>query len=124
MENREILSELTESYRFLNDIKDNGKLRKDLKEKLKLAQDTIEEIYTQFYDTLDKEDIRVKKFYEEENEETYISRGIDFGYDLYTDNKYDSSITCEDTDYFWYKDLGYVHGYENVKIKIVKEERE
>ena len=123
MNNKEILSELTQSYRFLNDISENGCLDKKAKKGIKKAKNYLEEVYSNFYDTLNKEELEIKNFYHKENEKIYISNVIDFGYDSYIDNKYDSSLTCEDTDYFWYEDLSFIYGRKNVKIKLTKEER-
>ena len=119
MTNKEILGELTQCYRFLYDIRENGcsdhccgQLKKEMIDKLEYAKHYVEELYEDFYDTLDKEELRVKGLYEEKGEKTYISRGIDCGYDVYKNDEYKEYFTCEDADYYWYDDNEFLDYYE------------
>lgn len=118
MTNREILGELKSAYEYLYDIRENGcidhcdgQIKQDLINKLEVAKSNIEDIYSGFYNTLDKEELRVKKLEENEDEQIYISSDISCGYDIYDFSAGEKDwFTCEDVDYFWYEDREYLDG--------------
>ena len=67
MTDKEILAELKRSWEYLYDIRENGcidhctgQMKKNLIDKLEVAKYNIEDIYYEFYKTLNKEDLRVK----------------------------------------------------------------
>lgn len=66
MTDKEILAELKRSWEYLYDIRENGCIdhcdgqMKDNIDKLEIAKSYIEDIYFDFYKTLDKEELRVK----------------------------------------------------------------
>ena len=66
MTNKEILAELKRSYEYLRDIRENGcidhctgQMEENIS-KLDNALSNIEDIYYDFYKTLDKEELRVE----------------------------------------------------------------
>ena len=112
MTNKEILAELKMSYEYLRDIRDNGcidhcngQMTKDI-EKLDSAISDIENIYYDFYKTLDKEDLRVKSLeHKVDGDKVYICRCVDGDYEVGKDL---SCMTCGDIDYCWYKDEDFI----------------
>lgn len=116
MTNREILAELKKSYEYLRDIRENGCIdhcngqMKDNIDKLDNALTYIEDIYYDFYNTLDKEDLKINK--EILDNKLYISRDISGDYDVYEKNGNIDSIdvvTCGDIDYYWYQDEEFIN---------------
>ena len=95
MTNKEILAELKISYEKLRDIRENGCIdhcsgqMRDNIDKLDKAINYIEDIYYDFYQTLDKEDLRVKSLEHKVGEELHC-------------------MTCCDLDYFWYEDSDFL----------------
>ena len=114
MTNKEILAELKISYENLRDIRENGCIdhckgqMKDNIDKLDKAINYIEDIYYDFYKTLDKEDLRVKSLeHKVDGDKVYICRCVDGDYDIYEKNGNVDSvdyITCGDLEYYWYND--------------------
>ena len=99
MTNKEILAELKISYENLRDIRENGCIdhcngqMKDNVDKLDKAINYIEDIYYDFYKTLDKETLKIDK--------TILNN------DIYEKNGNVDSIdciTCGDLEYYWYND--------------------
>lgn len=112
MTNREILAELKISYDFVRDIRENGcadHCSGQMKENINKLDNTlsdIEDIYYDFYKTLDKEDLRVKSLEHKVNgDKVYISRCVDGDYEVGKDL---SDMTCFDLGYFWYKDEEFI----------------
>ena len=112
MTNKEILAELKMSYEYLQDIRDNGCIdhcngqMKDNIDKLEIAISNIVRIYYDFYNTLDKEDLRVKSLeHKVDGDKVYISRCVDGDYEIGKDL---SSMTCGDIDYYWHKDEDFI----------------
>ena len=108
MTNKEILAELKISYENLRDIRENGCIdhcngqMKDNVDKLDKAISYIEDIYYDFYKTLDKEDLRVKSLERKvDGDKVYICRCVDGDYEVGKDL---SCMNCFDLDYFWYED--------------------
>ncbi len=115
MTDKEILAELKKSYNYLYDIRENGCIdhcsgqMKDNISKLEETISNIEKIYYDFYQTLDKEELKINK--EIFNNELYVSEYINVDYDVYEKNGNTDSIdccTCEDIDYHWYDDKNFV----------------
>lgn len=113
MTNKEILAELKISYENLRDIRENGCIdhcngqMKDNIGKLELAINYIEDIYYDFYKTLDKEDLRVKSLeHKVDGDKVYICRCVDGDYEVGKDL---SCMTCSDLDYFWYEDEDFIN---------------
>lgn len=115
MTNKEILAELKMSYEYLRDIRENGCIdhcngqMKDNIDKLEIAISNIIRVYDDFYNTLDKEELKINKkcFYDE----LYISSDVSADYDVYDKNGNEDDITyctCEDIDYYWYKDEDFI----------------
>ena len=117
MTDKEILAELKISYENLRDIRENGCIdhcngqMKDNINKLAKAISYIENIYYDFYKTLDKEDLKIVM------EETgtyhlpYICGCVDGDYDIYEKNGNIDIIdcmTCEDLEYYWYNDRDFL----------------
>lgn len=110
MTDKEILAELKKSYEYLRDIRENGcydhcsgQMETNI-DKLDNILEEISDIYYDFYNGLDKKDLRVKKL-ESENEEIYICGDVDGDYDCYNkDIHEETSFTCGDVDYYWYDD--------------------
>lgn len=119
MTNKEILGELTKCHEYLYDIFNNaskehgdGQLSAELSNKVYEAVSLVEDVYNDFYDTLDKEELRVNNLYEGKDEKIYISSDIGCGYDTFTNNEYAGSFTCADADYCWYEDEDFLIDYE------------
>ena len=112
MTNREILAELKKSYEYLRDIRENGcadhcsgQMEEDIN-KLDNAISNIEDIYYDFYKTLDKEDLRVQSLERKtKGDKVYISRCVDRDYEVGKDL---SCMNCFDLDYFWYDDEDFI----------------
>ena len=112
MTNREILAELKKSYEYLRDIRENGcidhcsgQMEENIS-KLDNAIKNVEDIYYDFYKTLDKEDLRVRQLERKTNrDKVYISRCVDGDYEVGKDL---SCMTCFDLDYFWYEDEDFI----------------
>ena len=111
MTNKEILAELKISYENLRDIRENGCIdhynghMKDNVDKLDKAINYIEDIYYDFYKTLDKETLKIDKTIL--NNDIYICGCVDGDYDIYEKNGNVDSIdciTCGDLEYYWYND--------------------
>ena len=116
MTNKEILAELKISYENLRDIRENGCIdhcngqMKDNIDKLDNALSNIEDIYDDFYKTLDKEDLRVKSLERKvDGNKVYICRCVDGDYEVGKDL---SRMNCFDLDYFWYEDSDFLGEYE------------
>ena len=116
MTNKEILAELKISYENLRDIRENGCIdhcngqMKDNIDKLDNALSNIEDIYNDFYKTLDKEDLRVKSLERKvDGNKVYICRCVDGDYEVGKDL---SRMNCFDLDYFWYEDSDFLGEYE------------
>lgn len=124
MTDKEILSQLKKSYEYLTDIRENGcmdhcsgQLDNNLIEKLQIAKSNIEDIYYDFYQTLDKEDLRVpaiegKKYV---NDKAYICRSIDGDYEI---GEEQICMICEDLDYYWYDDQEFLLSENNWEVSI------
>lgn len=115
MTNKEILAELKKSYEYLTDIRENGCYdhcngqMKDNIHKLDYARGYIEEVYWDFYHTLDKEELRVEKLEKKYNEDrVYIARTVAGDYDNAKDLY---GMTCADTDYYWYEDRDFIEDW-------------
>lgn len=115
MTDKEILAELKISYENLRDIRENGCIdhcngqMKDNINKLDKAIDYIEDIYYDFYKTLDKEDLKIDKTILDND--IYICGCVDGDYDIYEKNGNVDSIdcmTCEDLEYYWYNDRDFL----------------
>ena len=108
MTDKEILAELKRSYEYLRDIRENGcidhcsgQMEENI-DKLDNALRNIEDIYNDFYKTLDKEDLRVKSLERKvDGNKVYICRCVDGDYEVGKDL---SCMNCFDLDYFWYED--------------------
>lgn len=110
MTDKEILAELKKSYEYLSDIRENGsfdhcngQLKAEMVDMLNIAKRNIQDVYFVFYNTLDKEDLRVKSL--EDKEKIYIASSADADYEV-GENSY--CMTCEDLDYYWYEDLNFL----------------
>lgn len=107
MTDKEILAELKKSYEYLVDIRENGcadHCTGQMENNINLLEQSIsniENIYYDFYKTLDKEDLRVKSLEKGNNNKVYISRCVDGDYEIGKDL---DSVTCGDLDYYWYDD--------------------
>ena len=112
MTNKEILAELKKSYEYLRDIRENGCIdhcagqMKDNIDKLEVAISNLEDIYYDFYKTLDKEDLRVKSLeHKVDRDKVYICRCVDGDYEVGKDL---SCMTCCDLEYYWYEDEDFI----------------
>lgn len=113
MTNKEILAELKRSYEYLRDIRENGcidhcsgQIEEDIN-KLDNAISNVEDIYYDFYKTLDKEDLRVRQLERKTNrDKVYISHCVDGDYEVGKDL---SCMNCFDLDYFWYEDEDFIN---------------
>ena len=104
MSDKEILAELKQSYEYLTDIRENGcadhcngQLNRDMIDMLNIAKKNIEDLYFEFYKTLNKEELRVKDL--EDDEKVYIARNIDGDYEVGEDLE---GMTCAEAGYCWY----------------------
>ena len=101
MTDKEILAELKISYENLRDIRENGCIdhcngqMKDNINKLDKAINYVEDIYYDFYQTLDKEDLRVKSL------EHKVDGDYEVGEELHC-------MTCCDLEYYWYEDSDFL----------------
>lgn len=113
MTNREILAELKRSYEYLRDIRENGcidhcsgQMEENIS-KLDNAISNVEDIYYDFYKTLDKEDLRVQQLERKtDKDRVYISRCVDGDYEVGKDL---NCMTCADLNYFWYQDEEFIN---------------
>ena len=120
MTNKEILAELKKCYEYLYDIRENGcidhcngQMEKHLIDKLEVAKYNVEDIYYEFYKTLDKKDLRVKSLENKvDGDKVYIARNVDGDYEVGEDCW---SMTCEDLEYYWYDDNDFLDEYEEVE---------
>lgn len=74
-----------------------------------VAISNLEDIYYDFYQTLDKEELKISK--EILDNKLYISSDISGDYDVYEKNDNVDSIdvvTCEDIDYHWHEDKKFI----------------
>ena len=116
MTNKEILAELKISYENLRDIRENGCIdhctgqMKDNIDKLDKAISYIEDIYYDFYQTLDKEDLRVKSLeHKVDGDKVYICRCVD------GDDEVGEELHCMtwcDLEYYGYEDGDFLDEYE------------
>ena len=111
MSDKEILAELKKSYEYLNDIRENGcydyfngQLNREMIDKLNIAKNNIEDIYFQFYKTLNKEDLRVESL--EDGEKVYIASSVDGDYEVGEDFYNMSGI---EVGYYWYEDQDFIY---------------
>lgn len=119
MTDKEILAELKRSYEYLRDIRENGcidhcsgQMEENIS-KLDNAISNVEDIYYDFYKTLDKEDLRVKKLEDNEDYKIYICSDIVLDYVVYDANSNNTYyITCEDVSYYWYDDYTFLNKVE------------
>ena len=116
MTNREILAELKKSYEYLRDIRENGCAdhcsgqMEDNISKLDNAISNVEDIYYDFYKTLDKEDLRVKSLeHKVDGDKVYICRCVDGDYEVGEELH---CMTCCDLDYYWYEDRDFIEESE------------
>ena len=116
MTDKEILAELKRSYEYLYDIRENGCVdhckgqMKDNIDKLELAKSYIEDIYYDFYKTLNKEDLRVKSLeHKVGGDKVYICRCVNGDYEVGEELNY---MTCCDLEYYWYEDSDFLDEYE------------
>lgn len=122
MTDKEILAQLKKSYEYLYDIRENGcedhcsgQLKSDLIDKIEQAKENIIDVYSSFYETLDKESLRVKSL-EKNGDKVYISNDVSYDYQI---NDY--MITCSDVDFFWYNDNDFImedYDVENEEIEL------
>ena len=113
MTDKEILAELKRSYEYLRDIRENGcidhcsgQMEENIS-KLDNALSDIKDIYYDFYNTLDKEDLRVQQLERKTNRDrVYISHCVDRDYEVGKDLSY---MNCFDLDYFWYEDEDFIN---------------
>ena len=112
MTDKEILAELKISYENLRDIRENGCIdhcngqMKNNTDKLDKAINYVKDIYYDFYQTLDKEDLRVKSLeHKVDGDKIYICRCVDGDYEV---GKELHCMTCCDLDYFWYEDSDFL----------------
>ena len=116
MTDKEILAELKISYENLRDIRENGcidhcngQMEENIS-KLDNAISNVEDIYYDFYKTLDKEDLRVKSLeHKVDGDKVYICRCVDGDYEVGEDL---SCMTCCDLEYYWYEDSDFLDEYE------------
>ena len=116
MTDKEILAELKIGYENLRDIRENGCIdhctgqMKDNVDKLDKAINYIEDIYYDFYQTLDKEDLRVKSLeHKVDGDKVYICRCVDRDYEVGEELH---CMTCCDLEYYWYEDSDFLDEYE------------
>ena len=116
MTDKEILAELKRSYEYLYDIRENGCIdhckgqMKDNIDKLELAKSYIEDIYYDFYKTLNKEDLRVKSLeHKVGGDKVYICRCVNGDYEVGEEL---NCMTCCDLEYYWYEDRDFLDEYE------------
>ena len=121
MTDKEILAELKRSYEYLRDIRENGcvdhysgQMEENIS-KLDNALSDIEDIYYDFYKTLDKEDLRVKSLeHKVDGDKVYICRCVDGDYEVGEDL---SCMTCGDLEYYWYEDKEFINEQMKELIK-------
>lgn len=116
MTNKEILAELKKSYEYLQDIRENGcqdhcngQMGGNI-DKLEVAINNVIEMYEEFYNTLDTEELRVKQLEKTEDERVYIPSDISCDYEYYDwDIHEDKNLTCKDLNYYWYEDYDFIN---------------
>lgn len=115
MTDKEILAELKRSYEYLRDIRENGcidhcsgQMEENIGRLDKVLED-IGAIYNDFYNTLDKEELKINR--KVLTNKIYISNDINGDYDVYeldgNPNSVDT-ISMYDLDYFWYEDRDFL----------------
>ena len=116
MTDKEIVAELKRSYEYLYDIRENGCVdhckgqMKDNIDKLELAKSYTEDIYYDFYKTLNKEDLRVKSLeHKVDGNKVYICHCVDGDYEV---GEQLNCMTCYDLEYYWYEDSDFLDEYE------------
>lgn len=105
MTDKEILAELKRSYEYLDDITENGselhcngQMLKELAMQLIEAKDKIAKVYSEFYKTLDKNELNIRK-------DIYISDVISAEYMI--KDEYFTVDIFEDY-YEWWNDLEFL----------------
>lgn len=120
MYDKEILAELKCSYEYLQDIRENGcsdhcggQMKENIS-KLDNVLSNIEDIYYDFYKTLNREDLRVKKREDCDNSRVYISRCVTGDYEI-DESPY--NLSCMELGYYWYKDTKFIReGEEDYEV--------
>lgn len=115
MTDKEILAELKRSYEYLRDIRENGcidhcngQMENNI-DRLEMILSELGNIYFDFYNTLDEEDLRVKALEENEDDRIYIGSDICSDYERYDWDIHEKTFfTCADVDYYWYEDSGFL----------------
>lgn len=127
MTNKEILAELKKSYEYLTDIRENGcadhcngQLEIGI-DKLDQSISNLEDIYRDFWDSLDDDLIISNKldFFENDSKnirKILIDKDISGGYEIVLNNGDSEFVSCEDVDYKWYDDIEFLIN-ENDKNK-------
>ena len=115
MTDKEILAELKKSYEYLRDIRENGcadhctgQMEKNI-DKLDKVFEDIGVIYNDFYNTLDKEELRINR--RVLTNKIYVSDDVSRDYDVYElDENPDNVnyVSAYDLDYFWYEDKDFL----------------
>lgn len=113
MTDKEILAELKRSYEYLRDIRENGcidhcngQMENNI-DKLEMILSELGNIYFDFYNTLDKEDLRVKALeHKVDGDKVYICRCVDGDYEVGEELH---CMTCGDLDYYWYDDEDFIN---------------
>ena len=116
MTNKEILAELKKSYEYLRDIRENGcidhcngQMESNI-DKLGVAINNVTEVYEEFYNTLDTEELRVKQLEKTEDERVYIPSDISYDYEYYDwDTHEKTTFDCCDVNYYWYEDCDFIN---------------
>lgn len=105
MTDKEILAELKRSYEYLYDITENGselhcngQMLKELAMQLIEAKDKIAKVYSEFYKTLDKNELNIRK-------DIYISDVISAEYMI--KDEYFTVDIFEDY-YEWWNDMKFL----------------
>lgn len=111
MTDKEVLAELKRSYEYLRDIRENGcydhcvgQMKSNL-DKLDVAISNIEDVYFDFYATLDQEELRVERLDKKADDKVYICRCVDGDYEVGDER---ICMTCGDLDYYWYEDQDFI----------------
>ena len=112
MTNKEILAELKQCYEFLQDIRDNGcsdicngQLQYEEIKSLQSIIYNIQELYTKIHNQTDQEKLKIIK-----DDIVYkISKYVEDDYITYNEEeRYTDFVTCEDINYYWYKDYEFL----------------
>ncbi|MCK9545032.1 MAG: hypothetical protein M0R03_23700 [Novosphingobium sp.] len=115
MTDKEILAQLKKSYEYILDITENGsqihcngQMDRDNTTKLEDVLSELEDVYYDFYKTLDREELKIKKQFEDIEEPLYIARTIGGDYEYKNDDDDADSLTCGDLGYYWYDDTKFI----------------